>query len=142
MVARVSANSKEDQMSIYMKLFVVLSIGVSGTLLEPSTAQAQSAVTAIDTLLDPDQTMIQKATAANARLLKAFPKGFALDATHTPHISMLQRYVNTSDLDKVYVAVDNVLATEKPAGWKLKAYKYYYIPWHEIGLAGIVIEPT
>ena len=24
----------------------------------------------------------------------------------------------------------------------MKAYKYYYIPWKEIGLAGIVIEPT
>jgi hypothetical protein len=25
---------------------------------------------------------------------------------------------------------------------KLKAYKYYYIPWKDIGLAGIVVEPT
>ena len=30
----------------------------------------------------------------------------------------------------------------KPTAWKLKAYKYYYIPWKDIGLAGIVIEPT
>ena len=26
--------------------------------------------------------------------------------------------------------------------WELKAYKYYYIPWKNIGVAGIVIEPT
>jgi hypothetical protein len=30
----------------------------------------------------------------------------------------------------------------KPTTWKLKAYKYYYIPSPPIGLAGIVVEPT
>jgi hypothetical protein len=35
-----------------------------------------------------------------------------------------------------------VFATEKPTSWKLKAYKYYYIPSPPIGLAGIVVEPT
>ena len=44
-------------------------------------------VTAIDIALEPDATMIQHAKAANARLLKEFPKGFALDATHHPHVS-------------------------------------------------------
>jgi hypothetical protein len=73
---------------------------------------------------------------------KNFPEGFALDATHQPHISCLQRYVRTADLEKVYAAVAKVLATEKPATWKLTAYKYYYIPWKEIGLGGIVIKPT
>jgi hypothetical protein len=51
-------------------------------------------------------------------------------------------YVKTQDLSKVYDAVGKVLATEKPTTWKLKAYKYYYLPWKNIGLAGIVIEPT
>ena len=71
-----------------------------------------------------------------------FPKGFVLDNTHHPHISCLQRYVKTADLDKVYSAVSKVLAEEKPTTWKLKAYKYYYLPWKDIGLAGIVIRPT
>jgi hypothetical protein len=26
--------------------------------------------------------------------------------------------------------------------WKLKAFKYYYIPLKEIGLGGILVEPT
>jgi len=99
-------------------------------------------VTAIDILLEPDATMLKNAGAANARLRKSFPKGFALDETHQPHISCVQRYVKTADLDKVYGTVGKVLAGEKPAAWKLKAYKYYYIPWKDIGLAGIVIEPT
>ena len=126
------------------KLLVALSIGLLGALLgytQPSRAQAQNPVTAIDILLEPDGTMIKNATASNERLLKVFPKGFALGKTHQPHISTLQRYVKTTDLDKVE-AVGKVLAEEKPTGWKLKAYKYYYIPWKELGLAGIVIEPT
>ena len=79
---------------------------------------------------------------ANARLLKAFPKGFALDETHHPHVTMLQQFVRTADLDKVYAAANVVLAKEKPMGWTMKAIKYYYIPSPPIGLAGIVVEPT
>jgi hypothetical protein len=86
--------------------------------------------------------MVKHAETANQRLLKVFPKGFVIDKTHHPHISCLQRFVRTADLDKVYEAVGKVLAEEKPTTWKLKAYKYYYLPWKEIGLAGIVIEPT
>jgi hypothetical protein len=128
-----------------LTMLAALSIGLLGLL--PGNAQPQGAaqpnpVTAIDILLDPDATMVEHATAANARLLKVFPRGFALDETHQPHISCLQRYVKTTDLDQVYAAVGKVLAREKPTAWKLKAYKYYYIPYKEIGLAGIVIQPT
>lgn len=129
----------------YLKVLAVLGIGLLGAALEgakPLSATEQSPVTAIDILLEPDQTMIEHAVAANERLLKAFPKGFALGKTHAPHISTLQRYVKTADLDKIYEVVAKVLAEEKPAIWKLKAYKYYYLPWKDIGLAGIVIEPT
>lgn len=105
------------------------------------TAKADS-VTAIDIALEPDATMVQHARDANARLLKAFPKGFALDATHHPHVTMLQQFVRTDDLDKVYAAVNTVMNKEKPTTWTLKAFKYYYIPSPPIGLAGIVVEPT
>ena len=50
----------------------------------------ENAVTAVDIALEPDSTMVQHAMAANARLLKSFPKGFALDETHHPHVSMLR----------------------------------------------------
>ena len=86
--------------------------------------------------------MIQHATAANAELLKNFPKGYTLGGTHAPHVSVLQRYVYTADLDKVFAAANKVFAKENPTRWKLKAFKYYYIPDKSIGLAGIVIEPT
>ncbi len=130
-------------MTAYRKLFPVLVIGLALLLgcAETSSAQQNPAI-AIDIALEPDATMIQRAQADNARLLKAFPKGFALDATHHPHVTMLQTFVRTADLEKVYAAVNKVLADEKPASWKLKAFKYYYIPSPPIGLAGIVVEPT
>ena len=100
------------------------------------------AVTAIDILLEPDATMLRHAEAVNARLLKVYPKGFALDATHRPHITMIQRFVRTADLDKVYAAAGKVLARANVTGMKLEAYKYYYIPSKDIGVAGIVAKPT
>jgi hypothetical protein len=102
----------------------------------------QNSVTAVDIALEPDAAMIQQAKAANVRLLKSFPKGFVLDATHHPHVTMVQQFVRTDDLDKVYTAANAVLAKEKPRAWMLKAFKYYYIPDPPFGLAGIVVEPT
>src|SRR5262249_6851417 len=92
---------------------IVASISLATAL--PRSAASRTApepLTAIDTLLDPDQTMLQKAIAANARLRESFPNGFALDETHQPHISMLQRYVRTADLDNVYGAVGKILTEE------------------------------
>jgi 2'-5' RNA ligase len=118
-----------------------LGLGLAIALVQGAAAQ-QNPVTAIDIALEPDATMIEHAMAANARLLKSFPKGFSLDATHHPHISMLQQFVRTDDLDKVFAAANAVLAKGKPTTWTLKAYKYYYIPAPPMGVAGIVVEPT
>lgn len=125
---------------------LVLAIAGLGLSLAPGFIQRSVAqqvpVTAVDIALEPDATMLQHAADANARLLKSFPKGFSLDETHHPHITMLQQFVRTDDLDKVFAAADAVLAKEKPAGWTLKAFKYYYIPAPPVGLAGIVVQPT
>jgi hypothetical protein len=102
----------------------------------------QNPVTAIDVALEPHATMIQHAKANNARLLKAYPNGFALDATHNPHVTLLQQFVRAADLDKVYAAADRALTGEHPRSWILRAFKYYYIPMPSVGVAGIVIEPT
>ena len=101
-----------------------------------------SSVTAIDILLEPDATMLEHSAANNARLLKVFPKGFALDASHTPHITMIQRFVRTADLDKVYAAAGKVLAAANVKAMKLEASKYYYAPGGAVGVAGIVAKPT
>jgi len=85
---------------------------------------------------------LQHAQADNARLLKVYPDGFALDATHHPHITMLQQFVRTVDLGNVYTAANRILANEKVTSWNLKAFKYYYIPVPPNGIAGLVVEPT
>jgi hypothetical protein len=104
--------------------------------------EASTAVTAIDILLKPDATMVQHASAVNDRLRKDYPKGFSLDASHRPHVSLAQRYVRTADLPKVYAAVGKVLAGANVTGLKLEACKYYYIPVGELGLQGIVVKTT
>ena len=103
---------------------------------------AQPPVTAIDILLEPDATMLQHAAANNARLLEVFPKGFALDATHRPHITLIQRFVQAAELDQVYAVAGKVLADSNVKAMTLEAYKYYYIPTKDYGLAGIVVKPT
>ena len=102
----------------------------------------RTSVTAIDVLLEPDATMLQHAEANNARLLAVFPKGFALDATHRPHITMIQRFVRTADLDKLYAAVGKVLADANVNSMRLEAFKYYYAPAGALGVAGICAKPT
>ena len=103
---------------------------------------APSPVTAIDILLEPDATMLQHAQADNARLLKVYPKGFSLDATHRPHITVVQRFVRTAALDSIYTAVGRVFAGAHVTALKLQAFKYYYAPTVDLGVAGIVAKPT
>jgi hypothetical protein len=93
--------------------------------------------------LEPDATMLKHAAANNARLLAVYPKGFALDATHTPHITMLQCFVRKTDLDKLYAAEEKVLAASNVKAMKLEAFKLYYIPaGGGLGVAGICAKPT
>lgn len=100
------------------------------------------AVTAIDVLLEPDATMLQRSATNNDRLRLAFPGSFALDATHRPHITLVQRFVRTADLEKMYAVVGQVFARTNVADMKLEAFKYYYIPMGDLGVAGIVARPT
>jgi len=109
---------------------------------EAANQAAAPAITAIDVLLEPDAAMLKHAEADNARLLKTYPAGFALDAAHRPHITLIQRFVRTSDLETVYAAVGTVFANAKVSGLKLEAFKYYYAPAGVTGVAGIVARPT
>lgn len=59
-----------------------------------------SDLTAIDILVNPDENTLERARAVNARLRQSVPSGFELDATHLPHITILQRYVRTADLER------------------------------------------
>lgn len=127
----------------YMKVLAVLDICLGSLFGHVAIAgEKQSPITAINIAFDPDAMMTQHAEAANARLLDDYPKGFALDASHRPHITILQRYVRTADLEKIYAAVREILTNEKVDDWKLKAFKYHYSSWENLGLVSIVLEPT
>lgn len=105
-------------------------------------AEEQIPVTAIDILLEPDAAMLSRAGAVNARLLKAYPGGFALDEAHRPHITLIQRFVRTKDLDKVNEAAGKVIAGANVQGMRLEAVKHSYTPGGAVGVAGISVRPT
>ena len=118
----------------------VLSFGT-----QPGYAQTKSgiqpSITAIDIALEPDATMLDHAAALNARLRKNFPKGYALDASHRPHVTMLQRYVRTADLPKVYAAVETIMSAKSPATWKFQAFKIDNAVWSGLALTVILANP-
>jgi len=108
---------------------------------EEGNLMAES-ITAIDILMEPDATMVQHAEAVNARLRGVFPKGYSLDETHRPHLTTLQRFVRTVNLDRLCEAAGKIITSAHPETWMLTAFKYYYVPSTEIGVAGIVVRPT
>ena len=98
--------------------------------------------TAIDILLNPDADAGLGGGGRCPGCRKVYPGGFALDASHLPHITLVQSYVRTADLTKVYAAVDKVLKRNNPAALTMTATGYYFIPNGETGLGGIVVKPT
>ena len=102
-------------------------------------------LTAIDILIDPDQAMISRAKAVNAELLESVPSGFALDEHHRPHITTLQRYVSSDDLDRVFDAVRGVLESVDVGGLALTAVALRHMAVDAtpgVGLTGIVVKPA
>lgn len=97
---------------------------------------------AINVLLLPDAATAEKTLSTNARLLKNYPAGFALDANHAPHITLVQQFVHRADLAAVANAVAAVLSNEQPAQWQSTATGFYDMAYKNLGLVGIVIEPT
>ena len=97
---------------------------------------------AIDILLEPDQTMIAKARAVNAGLRGNYPGGYELDATHAPHVTLLQRFVRAKDFDAVTAAVSKVLTAERPTDLQLNAKALDYVIWGGVAVTVLVVERT
>ena len=66
-------------------------------------------VVAIDVLLRVDAVTAEKARAVNQQLRKAYPRGYSFDAAHIPHITLVQRYVRTQDIEAISAAVAKVV---------------------------------
>jgi hypothetical protein len=103
-----------------------------------------SDLTAIDILIDPDEVAIERARQVNARMRRSVPDGFALDDTHQPHITTLQRYVRNADLDRVYDGVDKTIADTDAASLSYQAVAIRHTDWGVLGqgLAVIVVQPS
>lgn len=103
-----------------------------------------SDLTAIDILINPDEATIERARQINVRMRESVPDGFALDATHQPHITTLQRYVRTADLDRVYDAVEKTLAATDIASLSYQAVAIRHTDWGVPGqgLAVLVVQPS
>lgn len=97
---------------------------------------------AIDILLQPDQTMVAKANAVNATLRSNLPTGYSLDATHAPHITLLQRFIRQKDLPTVTAALTKVFAANPPTALKLKTEAIDYVMWSGVALNVFVVERT
>ena len=96
-------------------------------------------------LILPDHTMLEHAKAWNTRLLGSDPDGFALDALHTPHITLLQRYVQTDRLDDVYASSGTTVAATPVATLQLSAVKLAHMDLAALpgtGLAGLVCQAS
>jgi len=128
-------------------VFTLLAVlGFVAVLIQPVSAQANNTtgdkLIAIDILLQPDETMITKANEVNARLRGNYPRGYELDATHAPHVTLLQRFVRVKDLDAVTAAIAKVYASNPPIGLQLKAEAIDYVIWAGVAVTVFVVERT
>ena len=131
----------------FFSVLVQLTIAEAGTNRrsgnqESAVQNAGDSLIAIDVLLEPDQRMLDKANASNARLRGDYSAGYALDSTHAPHVTMLQRYVRVKDLDAVTTALTKVFAAERPTELQLKAKGYEYTIWSGVAVTIFVVERT
>lgn len=101
-------------------------------------------LTAVDVLVNPDEATLRHAHAWNARMRESVPDGFALDASHQPHITTLQRYVRTAALDDAYEAVHQTLAATDTSTLSYQAVAIRHADWGVPGqgLAVILLKPA
>jgi hypothetical protein len=103
-----------------------------------------SDLTAIDILVNPDDATIEHARSWNERMRQSVPDGFALDATHQPHITTLQRYVRTAELDQVFGVIEKTLAATDTATLSYQAVAVGHADWGVPGqgLSVLVVQPS
>ena len=68
-------------------------------------------------------------------------EGFAFDATHTPHITLLQRYVRPAELERVLDAVGGTVAGADLASLRLHAASLSHAEWDPpgVGIASLML---
>jgi hypothetical protein len=107
-----------------------------------SAQMKDSKIVAINVLLLPDQSVSTRAQQINAQLRQGYPQGFALNASHVPHISILHRYVKAEDLPKVFATVEQIAAKHPLVGKTLSASGLESSPWQGHLVTSINVEKT
>ena len=101
-----------------------------------------TALTAIDVLIEPDARLVQPAKAMNARLHEVYAEAFSFDATHAPHITLVHRYVETREFDRLFEAVERMVSAHRPIGVELVANGLSYHPIGEVGIMSVDVTRT
>jgi 2'-5' RNA ligase len=99
-------------------------------------------IIAINVLIEPAEKVNRIAQEANRRLRAAVPAGFALDATHVPHISVLHRYVRVGDLPAIYSALDRINASLHADRSPLTVTGYEASTWEGKTIVSMTVERT
>jgi hypothetical protein len=75
---------------------------------------SENQLIAVDLALVPPEWVQQRARAINAHLLDHSAGGFRFDATHVPHISLVQQFVHTGKLPALIDAFNPILQATAP----------------------------
>jgi hypothetical protein len=119
----------------------MLSAVIVLAIAEPAK-QAPGEVMAVNVLLLPDQESSGRAVRINGLLRQSDPSGFTLDASHLPHISVLQGYVEAKSLPAIYRAVER-LSTELPlTGRQLTVLGLEHKAWGNQEITNIKVAKT
>ncbi|MEM0517274.1 2'-5' RNA ligase family protein [Aequorivita flava] len=82
-------------------------------------------IIAVDVLLIPSEEMQAQAFQLNSLIYKNNPETIKLDENHVPHITLLQCFINESDLPKVNKALEGLFETIKEENFKAESLFYY-----------------
>jgi hypothetical protein len=117
-------------------------VAATVSLASAEPAERVPDIVAVNVLLLPDPQTIEHAQGLNRALRESYPAGFALDASHVPHISVLHAYVQSKHLPDVYQAVSKVMLQHPLVGEQLTVEGLQSKPWNGEQLTNIEIEKT
>lgn len=122
-----------------MKKYVLLSAFVLSLSFFSCTPK-KGKIIAIDVLITPSEEMHSQALQLNELINQNNPETIKLDKNHIPHITLLQCFINESDLPKVKTELEGLFSTIKNDS--LKAESLFYYKDQEESFAMIAIEKS
>lgn len=97
---------------------------------------------AIDILLEPDELLRDRAVEANKRLRQNYAAGFPLDEAHTPHVTLVQRYIREAELGTVAAAVSQVVGAHEVRALEVVGYQSRPRANGDIEVAAMIVKAT